>query len=372
MMTGKERLLRIFEGKTVDRPALKLWGLEIGQKMLHPAYKPVYDLASEITDIMRGVNTKFDAILGADFEEIVSFDDQPLSNSNWVNRYTCIKLPGRTLRAIRRYSKIGEPGYTLEHPVKEPEDLEALMRVKYKPIPLDMTPYYKSVKEMDDRGIVLFNLEHAAYAIQRTMGPECFALMSVDAPELLKEAVAICAARIIDRVKDVFNTGVKPVFGWVGPEIAIPPLMRIAQFEELVFNMDKPICDLIHNSSGYAWVHCHGKVGLLLNRFADMGVDVLNPIEPPPLGDITLEDAVKKVGNRMGLEGNIEISSLLMGEPEEVKGLIYKSVSAGKKSQRFILCPSANYMGYVHPTSEYIDNLMIYLKYGLECLTSLS
>ncbi len=41
--------------------------------------------------------------------------------------------------------------------------------------------------------------------------------------------------------------------------------------------------------------------------FADMGVDCLNPIEPPPIGRLTLADAKRRVGERMSLEGGIEV-----------------------------------------------------------------
>jgi uroporphyrinogen-III decarboxylase len=100
----------------------------------------------------------------------------------------------------------------------------------------------------------------------------------------------------------------------------------------------------------------------------DMGIDVLNPIEPPPLGDVTLKEAVKRVGAGMGLEGNIEIQTLLMDSREVVREKIRTAAEEGKQSGRFILCPSAGYMTYVNPTPEYIDNLLLYINYGLECL----
>jgi hypothetical protein len=183
-------------------------------------------------------------------------------------------------------------------------------------------------------------------------------------------AVETYAARIREHVKAVLSTGIKPIFGWVGPELCIPPLVRENEFEEFVYNIDKPLCDLIHDAGGYVWVHCHGRVGKLLTRFMDMGIDVLNPIEPPPLGDITLSEAIEKVGNGMGLEGNIEISALLLYDEEDLKKLIYNTVIESKKSDRFILCPSAGYMEYVNPSPEYINNLILYIKYGLECLTT--
>ena len=45
-----------------------------------------------------------------------------------------------------------------------------------------------------------------------------------------------------------------------------------------------------------------------------------------------------------------------------------RCVEAGRKSGRLILCPSAGYMEYARPTEQYIDNLLFYLKYGLEAV----
>lgn len=369
MMTGKERIMRIFKGKEIDRPALKLWGIEVGQQMLHPAYKPVYELAMKTSDIMGGASSKLDVLFGSENSHIITVEDKPLPDINWVDRHTFLELPEKKLHSVQRYSRIGEPGYDLEHFVKDPDDLKALLSIGYEPYPIDMTSYNKGIADIGDKGIVIFHIDHPAYAVQRIMGSECFALMCIDQRELLKEVIDLFAKRIREHVKNVLNTGIKPVFGWVGPELCIPPLVRMSEFEEFVFDMDKPLCDLIHNAGCHVWVHCHGRVGKLLSRFMEMGIDVLNPLEPSPLGDINLEEAIKKVGNGMGLEGNIEISSLLLGKQDEVRELIYNLAMEGKKSKRFIMCPSAGYMEYVNPSPEYINNLLLYLEYGLECLT---
>jgi hypothetical protein len=370
-VNSRERLTRIFQGKEVDRPALKLWGANFSQKPADPAYKPVYDLALEMTDLVAGVGSELDVFWGSNEEIVMSYEDQPLPNSHWVDRITYLNLPGRKLRSIYRYSTIGEPGYTLERFVKEPEDLRAFLNIKYLPIPVEINSYNDEAAKTGDRGIVIYNVVHAAYAVIRLLGSECFALMCIDERDLITEAVETYGARIKEYVKAVLDSGIRPIFGWVGPELCIPPLVRMKEFEDYVFNIDKPLCDLIHDAGGYVWVHCHGRVGKLLTRFRDMGVDVLNPIEPPPMGDVTLSQAVDIVGNEMGLEGNIEITSLLTKSEEEIRELIYNTVIESRKSDRFIMCQSASYKEYVNPSQQYINNLLLYIKYGLECLTTL-
>ena len=75
---------------------------------------------------------------------------------------------------------------------------------------------------------------------------------------------------------------------------------------------------------------------------------------------------VKKYGNRIGWEGNIEIQELLLSSPDRIRSLIDECVSLGWESGRFILCPSAGFEEYVYPTQHYIENLLLYLDYDYE------
>jgi uroporphyrinogen decarboxylase len=145
-----------------------------------------------------------------------------------------------------------------------------------------------------------------------------------------------------------------------------PPLLNMEWFRRTVVEPNRALFARIKESGGYIWMHCHGKVAHLLDDLIEIGVDVLNPLEPPKNGDVDMAETVRKYGSRIGLEGNIEIQDLLLSSPEEVRALMKECVDAGAPSGRFILCPSAGYMEYVYPSQHYIDNLMLYLKYGLE------
>lgn len=369
-MTGHERYMRIFEGKETDRPALKLWGFSQGQTLVHPAYQPVATKAAEVSDWMEAGNSPFNIYCGSGWEERTRQETHPVANSHWVDQYTYLTLPDRTLRSVFRYIPHGEPGYVIEHFVKDAAELKALLNCPYQEYPMDLAPFEAHQRSVGEKGIVYFNLDHAGYAVSRVMGSELFAYFCVDERELLVEAVSLYRDRLAAHITKVLSLGAKPVFGWVGPELILPPLAGPDEFDEFVSKPDHLLCNLIHNGGGYVWVHSHGKVKNFLKRFSDMGVDVLNPIEPPPSGDVTLREAFDLVGGRMGLEGNIEIQSLLMDSPENVRTMIQRSAALGRENGRFILCPSSGYMEDSNPSPAYINNLMLYLDYGLECLTA--
>ena len=367
-LTSKERIMRIFRGEPVDRPAFKLWGAGPVGPQLHPSYQKVSELAFETTDLFIGAGFPFHIYFGAantEYEEVYYEDTKdPL----WKNRHCLYHTPKGDLHGVERVSVIGDPSYTVEYLCKQPSDIEAILSLPYKPAAVDRKAYDQMVSAVGDRGVVMPALDHAGYALQRILGSENLALFSVDHRDLLLEATKVFSERILDHAKQILSAGIRAPFQWVGPEVFLPPLMGPNDFEDFVYRFDRPLCDEIHSGGGYVWVHSHNKVSNFIPRFIDMGVDVLNPLEPPKNGDVTLCDAVAAYGDQIGWEGNIEIQELLQAEPKRLTQLIDDCVRAGSESGRFILCPSAGYMEYANPSERYINNLMLYLRHGLECV----
>ena len=374
MLTSRERILRIFAGRQYDRPALKLWGAwnyRHGDPLLHPDYTQVAEKAALLTDLFGGAGSAFDIYYGANTGH-VRCEDRETSDSDWVDRHVTYETPEGDLHAVHRWSKSGKPGYEMEYPVKDADDLRKLLSIKYQPFPFDGSGYFDADRAMGDRGIVMFGLDHAGYALQRMTGSELLAYLSVDERELTHEVIEAFTSRVETHARAAVEHGVRGVFCWVGPELLVPPLLGDRDFDDFVCRYDRRVCDVIKNAGGYVWVHCHGKVANLIDRYIEMGVDVLNPLEPPKNGDVELDKIAVKYRGRIGLEGNVEIQDILCDDPGTLREKIAACVKAGAKSDRFILCPSAGYMEYPEPTKRYISNLLTYLDYGYECVNEVS
>ncbi|HHW24166.1 MAG TPA: uroporphyrinogen decarboxylase family protein [Bacillota bacterium] len=367
-LTSRERIMRIFQNKEIDRPGFKLWGATTSDYLLHPAYRPVRDLAIEKTDLFGGYYAPFHVYCGSKWHEQIEIYDKDTDQPTWKDHHVIFHTPKGDLHGVERISTVGEPSYTIEYWVKEPEDLDKLMSLEYEPFEFNLDGFFKAEEELGDRGVVLCGLDHAAYALQRLTGSETLAYFTVDCREKVHEVISVFSARLRAHLDKILSAGVKGPFEWVGPELFIPPLLSPQDFMDFVYAYDKPLCDEIHNAGGYVWVHCHGKVANFIEHFINMGVDILNPLEPPKNGDVILSEIVEKFGNRIGLEGNIEIQEILQSTPERLKMLIEECVEAGRKSGRFILCPSAGYMEYPFPDEKYIENLLLYINYGYECV----
>lgn len=144
-------------------------------------------------------------------------------------------------------------------------------------------------------------------------------------------------------------------------EYALPPLMSPRDFEEFVVGFDKPLVDLVHSYPGTrAVIHSHGRVNAFLERFAAIGIDGLNVLEPPPQGDTVLVDAKRRVGDQLCLIGNIQYDDIVRGTSEGVERLVREAIRDGSPGGGFILSPCASpYESPLSPKGS--DNLITYL-----------
>ncbi len=367
-LTSHDRIMRIFQNKEIDRPSLKLWGASTHPLLLHPAYRPVCDLAIEKSDLFVPADSPFDIYYGRNRDSQINYEMKDTHNPAWKDKIITFHTRQGDLRGIERISTVGEPSYIVEHMIKDPNDFKKLLSIEYEPFDFRVDDFLAKQAAVGDRGVVLFNVDHAGYALQRLIGSENLAYFSVDYREELDEMIQVFSKRIREHVRSAIASGITGPFQWVGPELFVPPLMSPADFDDFVLHYDKLLCDDIHHAEGYVWVHCHGKVANFIERYIDMGVDILNPLEPPKNGDVNLAAVIEKYQNRIGWEGNIEIQEIIQGDPEQLKESIYSCVDAGNKSGRFVLCPSAGFMEYPLPSKQYIDNLLFYLQYGWECV----
>ena len=105
-------------------------------------------------------------------------------------------------------------------------------------------------------------------------------------------------------------------------------MMGPRQWEEWVVPYDGELMRRIHARDPEAriHVHCHGRVGALLDSFLAMGVDSIDPVEPPPQGDITFAEARRRVGDEMTLYGNIEFVDMETETPDEIELLVRQAL----------------------------------------------
>jgi len=74
-----------------------------------------------------------------------------------------------------------------------------------------------------------------------------------------------------------------------------------------------------------------------------MGAAAIDPIEPPPHGDVELEYVRHKYGDKLVLFGNIEVADIENMEPSEFEKVVEKTLEDGTSGEGkgFVLMPSS-------------------------------
>jgi len=101
--------------------------------------------------------------------------------------------------------------------------------------------------------------------------------------------------------------------------------------------------EVIHKHGGYARIHSHGKLRAILDDIVAMGADGLDPIEPPPQGDVELAYVRQIYGKNMVLFGNLEISDIENLPTEQFAEKVKHTIEEGTSGEGrgFVLMPSA-------------------------------
>lgn len=108
-----------------------------------------------------------------------------------------------------------------------------------------------------------------------------------------------------------------------------------------------PMVAHIKAYGGYARIHAHGRIRNVLDQIVAMGADAIDPIEPPPQGDVELAFVRERYGRHLVLFGNIEITDLENLPADDFRPLVRRAIADGARGdgRGFVLMTSASPYG---------------------------
>jgi uroporphyrinogen decarboxylase len=116
------------------------------------------------------------------------------------------------------------------------------------------------------------------------------------------------------------------------------PMLSPEMFEEFYGNGYRQITATAHRYGARIFIHCCGNTNELVEKFVEWGFDGAHAFEPTAMND--LAETRRKVGDRLCLIGNIDVTHTLVDDTrEEVEQAVRKAIedSAGGG---FILAPT--------------------------------
>lgn len=225
--------------------------------------------------------------------------------------------------------------------MKTDEDVDRFLSAPFIPNPPDIEPFERTRAALGERGVMEIETPTPLCLVVENMPYDQFMVRALQDPARI-EALLDKASELIYRwLEGLLHAGFGPVFRFFGPEYAAPPMMSPKHFKQVVVERDRPLIELVHRHGGFVRYHCHGPIARILDDMLAMGVDMTDPCEPPPSGDIPLRELATRVGRDMILMGNIQLDAIERAEPEEIDRLVAEAIGEVEDRAPFILCTTA-------------------------------
>ena len=352
-MKRRERLLATLRGEQVDRPAVSFYeinGLDEDPSdrnpfniYTHPSWLPLIELARDKTDriVMRGVSY---ASVTPDPIAAVSRTESVVRGKNRFTT-THVQTPSRNLtRRTRRDADILTV-WTEEPLLKDTGDLRAFLEIpvsRYTPT-VNTLPVTRAESALGDTGIVMIDTPDPLCLAASLFDMAEYTVVAMTEQALFHQLLERFASTLLPKTEEAARALPGRLWRIYGPEYASPPYLPPQLFREYVCRYVTPMIASIHKYGGYARIHSHGRLKAILDDIASMGADGLDPIEPPPQGDVELIYVREKYGDNMVLFGNLEVSDIENLPTEKFAEKVQRAICEGTtgRGHGFVLMPSA-------------------------------
>lgn len=360
-----ERLQATLKGEPVDHPAVSFY--EIGGFSINrddpepyniynsPSWQPLLDLAAQHTDIIRLASpVRAQSHLswaGNDGTEIRKnyVEERTWEENNSRFSRLTYTIDGKTLTTLSRRDKEIDTVWVVEPLLKTTEDVERYLRLPQEVLGevLNIEHLTEEEQKLGESGIVMVDTEDPVCAVAGLFDMTTFPVFAVTEQTLCHQLLEKHAAIIHQRTETVAREFPGRLWRIYGPEYVTEPFLPAHLFDEYVVRYTGPMVKQITAHGGYARIHVHGRIKNVLDRIVDMGADGIDPIEPPPRGDVELKYVRQCYGRQLVLFGNIEISDLEYMETDRFRQLVRQSIAEGTagEGRGFVLMTTASPYG---------------------------
>ena len=216
-------------------------------------------------------------------------DETWTENGSRFTRRT-IAAGKRTLTMQIRRDRDINTVWTTEHLLKDLDDLDTFLEL---PVfgagqTVDAGPFLEAEAALGDTGIVMIDTPDPLCLAALLFDLGEYTVIALTEPERFHHLLGAFSAALLEKTAEVARILPGRLWQIYGPEFAAPPYLPPRCFREYVCRYVRPMIDIIHRTGGYARIHSHGRLKAILDDIAAMGADALDPIEPPPQGDVEL------------------------------------------------------------------------------------
>ena len=134
------------------------------------------------------------------------------------------------------------------------------------------------------------------------MGPQDTTYFLMDYPERAAEFMAMHEAAQLDLVRQMAKAGVRAMMSMDNLDTAFHPPQYVEQYSASFYEKAARVC---HEYGSLLFIHACGRQRDNLKLIASLGVDGLEGVAFPPLGDVELDEAMQLSGEKLIITGGI-------------------------------------------------------------------
>jgi hypothetical protein len=356
----RERLLTALTGKEPDRTPITLYGVypySIGDwRASLPSYRPLLDLAREETDPFCQWNVDQGVFYGR-----VPATSKALEGGAFLER--TVETPLGSLTCITNTSPATQ--WIRKFYLQDDDDVRRFLSIPYEPVQPDLRPVLALDEAVGERALMCTAFLDGLGVVADLFTPEEFAIRCISQRSTIRGMIEKVSEQLYDYLDYLLAHGPNSLYIIGGPELATAPLLAPRYFDEFVMSFDGRLVEMIHQHGSWVAIHCHGRMNGVLERIADLGADALHPCEAPPMGDVSLAEVRRRVGDRMCLIGNVQIGDVICGGPGEVAARVQEALRGGAAGGVFILSTTAS--PYEEELSaSALENYRVFVRIGRE------
>ena len=260
----------------------------------------------------------------------------------------------------------GQPVMCVKHFLEDDEDIRRYRSAEnaHDPVEWEVTDALARAREIGERGVAYVAYRDPFYEISELFEQEEFLVRCITDTPMIEELVEREAERVIAETRSLLDalrgSEERLLFYTAGPERATPPLLPPWVFDLLIVPHQRKLVDLIQSCEYPVCLHCHGRIGAVLGGALACGFDAIEPLEPPPQGDVALEDALRRVDGRTALMGYVQDQDLYTLTPQEVRGKVRDIARTVENRPGYVCCPTCTPFDHP-PSTRYVENYLAFL-----------
>lgn len=125
-------------------------------------------------------------------------------------------------------------------------------------------------------------------------------------------------------------------------------------YREFVLPYERQIARAVRQKGKHVYTHTCGYIGDRLEAMFEAEVNGIECLDPPPIGNVELEEAKERTRGKGFIKGNVDSVRLLTATEEEVRCDARKRVEIGKRGGGFIFSTACSVAPRVEPQKLFI------------------